>query len=345
MGPWFGESIRHDDQGGSRTLKILVTGATGFIGSHLVEELSKQGLAIRAAHRPGDNFQFIDSDFLIDGLDLESFPLDLNDPRAVRMAVQGCQIVFHTEYFFSYNEKYKANCYTINHQGTKHVMEAALAAGVERVVYTSGMETLRAPEGQDAARETDGVALEDLKTSFEKSRYLAEREVLRLKNQGLPVTLVHPTNALGTRDRGTTPFGCFLQRYLRGQVKFYLDTGLNLIDVVDVAKGHLLAAKRGEIGARYILGHQNVYLLEILRNLQKFSGIAMPKTALPPWMAKMGNTLVRQVLRRKDGISNACIDRLSRPLFFNGDLARRQLGLPQSNVWEALKKEIKEMRS
>jgi Nucleoside-diphosphate-sugar epimerases len=324
-------------------MKILVTGSTGFIGSHLIEELSKQGLALRAAYRPGDNFQFIDSDFLIDGLDLESFPLELSDARSVAKAVAGCQIVFHTEHLFSYSERDKARLYAINQQGTRNVMEACLAAGVERVVYTSGMETLRAAEGQDFTRESDGVALEELSSSFEKSRYLAEREVMRLKNQGLPVTIVHPTVCVGKRDRGSTPFGRYLRRYLQGKIHFYLDTGLNLIDVVDVAKGHLLAAKRGEPGARYILGHQNIYMLEILRNLQRLSGVAPPKTALPPFFAKLGNAFARNILQRREGIPNALIDRLRRPLFFDSQLAKQQLGLPQSNVWEAVRREIADL--
>lgn len=321
-------------------MKILVTGSTGFIGSHLVEELAKQGLSLKAAFRPGDRFQLLDSDFLIDGLDLESFPLDLGDKRDVAKALQGCNMLFHAEHFFSYSGKDKARLYAINQMGTRNIMEGALAAGVDRVVYTSGIETLRAPEGEEIARETDGVTLEDLSTPYEKSRYLAEREVTRLKNLGLPVIIVHPTICVGTRDRDPSPFGRYLRRYLQGKVRYYLDTGLNLVDVADVAKGHLLAAKRGEIGARYILGNQNVYLLELLRTLQRLTGISPPKTALPPWMAKLGNGLVRGLLRRKEGVPNAVIQRLSRPLFFDAGLARHQLGFPQSNVWDALKREL-----
>jgi dihydroflavonol-4-reductase len=219
-------------------------------------------------------------------------------------------------------------------------MEAALTQGVERVVYTSGMETLTAPQGQESARESDGVSLDDLATHFEKSRFLAEREVTRFRQHGLPVTIVHPTICLGNRDREPSPFGRYLLRYLRRKTHFYLDTGFNFVDVVDVAKGHLLAAKRGEVGGRYILGNQNVYMLELLRNLERLTGIAAPKTALPPFMAKVGNFLARNVIQRKDGIPNAVIHRLERPFFFEIQLARQALGLPQSNVWEALKREL-----
>ncbi len=169
---------------------------------------------------------------------------------------------------------------------------------------------------------------------------IAEREVSRLKQQGLPVIIVHPTVCLGTRDRDPSPFGAYLLRYLKDKVHFYLDTGLNLVDVVDVAKGHLLAAKRGKVGHRYILGNQNVYLLEILRNLQRLSGVKAPATALPFALARAGNTLLRSVFQLKGGLANPVLSRLSRPLFFNPALARAELGMPQGNVWEALKRHL-----
>jgi len=320
-------------------MKILVTGATGFIGSHIVEELTKQGLPLRAAYRPGAGFSERD-DFMIDGLDLESFPLDVTDRNAVFQAVQGCQMLFHTDYFCSFASKDSFLMEAINQAGTKNVMEAALHHGVEKVVYTSGMETLAVPPGQEQAKESDGVSLEDLKSPFERSRFLAEREVTRLKQQGLPVIIVHPTVCVGTRDREPSPFGSYLFRYMRSKIHFYLDTGINLVDVVDVAKGHLLAAKRGQVGARYILGNQNVYLLELIRNLQRLTGVKAPATALPFALAKAGNTLLRSVLQMRGGLPNEILSRLDRPLFFNSALARAELGLPQSNVWEALKRHL-----
>lgn len=323
-------------------MKILVTGSTGFIGSHIVEELAKQGLAIRAAYRPGHNFQRIDSDFLIEGLDLESIPLDLTDRQKIFAALKGCHLLFHADHYFSFEARDKGLLYQINQFGTKNLMEAALAQGVEKVVYTSGMETLRVPPDQEIGRERDGVSLSELATDFEKSRYLAEREVLQAKQKGLPVILVHPTVCLGRRENRTTPFGKYLERFLSRKTHFYLDTGLNLVDVADVAKGHLLAAKRGKIGGRYILGNQNVYMLEILRKLEELTGIRAPKTALPPAFAKLGNAMVRTVFRRRSGIPNALINRLQTPLFFDAGLARQELGLPQSNVWEALRSQILE---
>ncbi len=321
-------------------MKILVTGATGFIGFHIVEELAKQGLALRAAHRPGDQFQGIASDFLIDGLDLESLALDITDRRAVFQALNGCTMLFHADYFVSFDSKDKSRLYAVNQMGTKNLMEAALHHGVDKVIYTSGMETLKASPGREAASEADGVALEDLSTHFEKSRYLAEREVAQVKQKGLNIILTHPTVCLGRGERGLTPFGRYLRRFLKGRVHFYLDTGLNLVDVVDVAKGHLLAAKRGEPGHRYILGNQNVYMLDILRHLEKFTGIPAPKTALPLPIAKWGNLLARNLLRRMDGSPNALLAKLKAPLFFNVNLAKMELGMPQSNVWEALKRQL-----
>ena len=325
-------------------MKILVTGSTGFIGSHIVEELSKQGLAIRAAFRPGEDFKALDSDFLIDGLDLDSFPLDTTDRNAVFNALKGCQILFHSDSLCSFEGRDKTRLYQINHIGTKNLMEAALHHGVEKIIYTSGVETLRAPKGQALATERDGVSMEDLKTHFGRSRLMAEREILRLKSQGLPVIIVHPTICVGTREKNTTPFGKFLSRYLAGKVRFYLDTGLNLIDVVDVAKAHLLAAKRGKIGNRYILGNQNIYFLEVLQHLSQLTGIPPPKTALPFGFARIGNFLFRNIFQRKSGVSNALIRRLKRPLFFDNSFARDELGYPQSDVWQALQLHIQSLQ-
>ena len=325
-------------------MKILVTGAGGFLGSHIVEELTKQGLPLRAGYRPGTTISADDSDGMIDGLDLETIPLDITNRNAVFQAVQGCTMLFHADYLCSFSSADHGRMEAINQVGTKNVMEAALHHGVEKVVYTSGMETLAANPGEEMIRETDGVSMEDLTTAFEKTRFLAEREVSRLKQQGLPVVIVHPTICLGTRDRDPTPFGNYLLRYLRGKTHFYLDTGFNFVDVVDVAKGHLLAAKRGQIGGRYILGNQNVFMLELLRNLQKITGVKAPGTALPFSLAKLGNTFARLVLQRRGGTPNVIIERLHRPFFFDPALARSELGLPQTSIWEAMKRHVTSLK-
>lgn len=325
-------------------MKILVTGATGFIGSHLVEELAKQGLTVSAAHRPGENFGALDSDYLIDGLDLESFPLDITNRDSVFQAMKGCQILFHTDSLCSFKSEDKMLLYHINQTGTRNLMEAAQHYRVEKVIYTSGMETLLAPPEREVATEKDGVAEEDLRTDFEKSRLAAEREVFQLRSKGISTIILHPTVCLGERDPGLTPFGRFLQRYLHKQAHFYLDTGLNLIDVKDVAKAHLLAAKRGRAGARYIVGNKNIYFLEILQKLSEITGIPPPKTALPTGMALLGNLFAQVVLRRRGGIPTAMIQRLKRPLFFEPSPSRQELGYPQSNVWDAMTRHLQWMQ-
>jgi dihydroflavonol-4-reductase len=327
-------------------MKILVTGAGGLIGSHIVEELSKQGIPLRAAYRASQHqASDSESEFMIDGLETEAIALNVNDRNAVFQAVKDCQMVFHAENLCSFDSGDKGLLQAINVEGTKNIMEASLHHGVERVVYTSGMETLRAAPGQDTIRETDGVSLEELKTDFERSRFLAEREAIHFKQKGLPLVIVHPTVCLGTRDYEPTIFGNYLIRYLRGKTHFYLDTGLNLVDVVDVAKGHLLAAKRGQIGGRYILGNQNVYMLELLRNLEAISGVAAPTTALPFSFAKLGNGLVQGLLRRRGGLPTPLIELLRRPLFFDSTLAKEELGMPQSNVWEAMRRHLIDVKT
>ena len=326
-------------------MKILVTGAGGLVGSHIVEELAKQGIPLRAAYRPEQVPEHPESEFMIDGLETETVSLNVNDRNAVFQAVKDCQMVFHAEHLCSFDSSDRGLLQAINVDGTKNIMEASLHHGVEKVVYTSGMETLKSAPGQENIRESDGVSLEELGTDFERSRYQAEREAIRFKQQGLPLIIVHPTVCLGTRDREPTLFGNYLRRYLEGRTHFYLDTGLNLVDVIDVAKGHLLAAKRGQIGGRYILGNQNVYMLELLRNLEAISGIAAPTTALPFGFAKIGNALAQGILRRRDGLPTPLIGRLRQPLFFDSSLAKEELGMPQSNVWEALRRHLIDLKT
>ncbi len=344
MGYRAGQLFRqaHQTRNWNLILKILVTGAAGFLGSHLVEELSKQGISLRAAYRPEENFRKIDSPFFIDGIDLESFPVDLSQAQEAKRALQGCQILFHTDSFFSTLPQEKNKLYTINHVATRNLMEAALLQGVEKVIYTSGMETLSPGPKQNLATERDGVSLEDLQTDFEKSRYLGEREVLNAHKKGLPTVIVHPTICLGIRESATTPFGLYLRRVLQKKSRFYLDTGVNLIDVQDAAKGHLLAAKRGKNGARYLLANQNVFMLELLQNIQSIVQFPLKQTAVPLNLAFAGNFIAREILRRRSGIPNGLLRRLKRPLFFDSTLSREQLGLPQSNVWEALKRQIQD---
>ncbi len=326
-------------------MKILVTGAAGFLGSHLVEELSKQGVSLRAAYRPEENFKKIDSPFFIDGIDLESLCVDLSQSQEAKEALKNCQILFHTDSFFSTSPEEKEKLHTINYEATRNLMEAALQQGVEKVIYTSGIETLSPRLKQDLGTERDGVSLEDLETDFEKSRFLAEREVLNANKKGLHVVILHPTICLGSRESGTTPFGLYLRRVLEKKSRFYLDTGLNLIDVQDAAKGHLLAAKRGKNGARYLLANQNVFMLELLQNIQRIAKIPLHQTAVPMGLALMGNFIAREIFRRRSGIPNGLLRRLKQPLFFDPTLSREQLGLPQSNVWEALKKQVQETLS
>lgn len=319
---------------------FLVTGSQGLLGSHIIEELSKQGIPIRAIHHFKAAKQKWRSDFLIEGLDLETLHIDLGNKNELYEAVKGCSVVFHTEHYFSLEKKDQDQLYQVNQKGTQNLLEAAYNAGVDKVVYVSGMELLRPPPGKEIATEEDGVALEDLKSDYEKSRYLAERKVIEYRQKGLPCTIVYPTVCVGPGQGNETPFGHFIQRYLQRKVRFYLDTGINLIDVKDAAKGCILAAKRGKIGSRYILGNKNIYMLEFLQQLELMTKIKAPKMALPFFIAKAGNSIIRNLLRRKTGMSNSLIEMLRKPFLYETHLARQELGLPQSNPWKALQEQI-----
>ncbi len=319
---------------------FLVTGSQTLVGYNLIEELSKQGLPIRATHHFKSSSKKRSSDFLIEGLDLETRHVDITNKEDLYQAVQGCSIVFHTEHYYSLEKKDRSLLYQINQKGTQNLLEAAFQAGVDKVIYVSAMELLRPAPGKEIANENDGVALEDLKTDYEKSRYLAERKVIEYRQKGLPIIIVYPTVCVGPGQGDENPFGHFIQRYLQKKLLFYLDTGFNLIDVKDVAKGCILTAKRGQIGGRYILGNKNVYMLEILQQLEKMTHIKYPKMALPFFLAKASNSLLRNIFQRRAGFQNNLLETLRKPFFYDTSLARKELGLPQSDPWKALQKQV-----
>ncbi len=226
----------------------LVTGATGFIGSHVALHLLAKGWRVRALRRSTS----LSPD--IGKLDVEWYSGDIRNFDQVHSAMAGCEAVFHVAADYRLWARNPKEIYETNVAGTVNVLRAALLSRVERVVYTSSVGALGSRPDGKPADETTPVRLEDMVGHYKRSKFLAEREAERFLKQGLPVVMVHPSTPVGPGDHKPTPTGKIIVDFLNGRMPAFLDTGLNLIHVSDVAEGHLLALERGRVGEKYILG-------------------------------------------------------------------------------------------
>lgn len=255
---------------------ILVTGATGFIGSAVTRRLLDAGYAVRALARADsrlDNLQ---------DLDVEIVRGDVREPATLAPAVRGCRAVFHVAADYRLWARHPAELYATNVDGTRNVLDAAAREGVERIVYTSSVATLGTPPNGGPADEHTPARIEDMVGDYKRSKFMAEDVALSFARRGLvDVVIVNPSAPLGSRDIKPTPTGRVVVDALRGRMPAYVDTGLNVVHVDDVAAGHLLAFERGASGQRYVLGGENMTLAEILACVARLAGRAAPSLELP----------------------------------------------------------------
>ena len=256
-------------------MKVLVTGATGFVGANVARLLVAEGYRVRVLARPASSLK------ALDGCAVEVVRGDICDAASVADATQGCAQVFHVAADYRLWATDPSEIYRSNVDGTRTVLEACSRARVERVVYTSSVGTLGLPRDGRAGTETMPVRLEDMIGAYKRSKFLAERVAEEYAARGLPVVIVNPSNPIGPWEVKPTPTGQMILDYLLGRMVATLDTGLNLIHVADVARGHLLAAQRGRVGEKYILGSENRSLTEIFHMLERVTGIRAPHVRLP----------------------------------------------------------------
>jgi len=324
-------------------MKALVTGATGFIGGNLVQELLRQGFQVRALVKPNNSLHNLA------GLEVELVYGDVRDRSSLRPALRGCDVLFHLAACYHLWVPDPRLMYEVNVGGTRNVLSAALEEGVERAVYTSTAATVGIPSDGRPGTEETPMDPRDLVGHYKRSKYQAEQEALRICSQGLPLVIVNPTTPVGPGDIRPTPTGKIILDFLRGRMLAYVDTGLNLIDVEDVAKGHLLALERGRIGERYILGHRNLTLQEVFHMLEEVSGIRAPKHRLPLWLA-LGIAYVDEFIegrlfRTTPWVPVVGVKMAAKPMYFDASKAVRELGLPQSPIEEALAKAVRWFRA
>jgi dihydroflavonol-4-reductase len=320
-------------------MTTLVTGATGFVGAAVLRCLAKAGHNVRALVRPNSDRRNLS------GVDCEIVTGDLTDQESLKRAVRGCEAVFHVaaDYRIWVPDREKMN--RVNIQGTVDLIRAAAAAGVSRIVYTSSVATLRLRDDGLPADEQSHAELSDMIGAYKQSKFLAERGVKRLMDDGgIPVVIVKPTAPFGPGDVKPTPTGRLVVEAASGRMPAYVSTGLNVVHVDDVATGHLLAYEKGAIGESYILGGENRTLQWILETVAELTGQRPPRIRLPHWfitpMAYISEGVTRM---RGSGEPMMTVDsvRMSRkPMYFSIEKARRELGYSPRPAVEALRDEI-----
>lgn len=308
----------------------FVTGASGFVGANLVRVLLDRGWRVRALVR-GDAPS-------LDGLDVERVRGDLFAPE-LTAAMRGCDAVFHVAATYSLWRRDREALTHANIDGTRSVLAAARAAGVPRTVHTSSVAAIGVRPDGAPADETYQSPPQRLIGAYKRSKYFAEREVRRAVEAGQDVVVVNPTTPVGPWDAKPTPTGQIIVRFLRGRMPAYVDTGLNVVDVRDVAVGHVLAYERGVAGQRYILGHENLTLRTLLGRLAALTGRPAPRLRLPHVVPLAYAALGEYVLARagvEPDVSVESVQMARQRMFYDAQKAVRELGFPQSPVAPAL---------
>lgn len=323
-------------------MKVFVTGATGFIGASIVRELLKDGCHVRVLARPGSDRRNLA------GLDVEICEGDLRDRQALEHGLAGCEVLYHAAADYRLWTRTPAAMYAANVDGTRNILEAALRRGIARVVYTSSVGTLGNPGNGTPGTETTPVTFADMVGHYKKSKFLAEREAEAFIARGLPLVIVNPSTPVGPHDVKPTPTGKIIVDFLNRKMPAYLDTGLNIIDVEDCARGHLLAARHGRVGEKYILGHENLTLREIFALLATLTGIPAPRVRLPHapiLMAAYVNEALARLTGKEPLIPLAGVQMAKKFMFFESSKATEELGLRRRPAVDALRRAVEWFRA
>jgi len=320
-------------------MKCFVTGASGFIGANLVHELVARGHQVKALLRSQSDERGLR------GAAFERVSGDIGDRASLTSAMRGCDWCFHVAASYhlwlpDYQPMYAANV-----QGTRHVLEAAAAAGCTRIVYTSTVGCIGLPNVLDhpivPSDETNTVSEAQMSNHYKRSKWQAEQVALQLAAKGLPVIIVNPSAPVGPRDVKPTPTGQVIVDFLNRKMPAYLDTGLNWVHVCDVARGHILAAEKGRIGERYILGNEkgNWTMKEAFTVLERITGVPAPKIRIPYFVALSAahvDEAVSSMTGKPPKAPLAGVRMARYKMFFNPAKAIRELGLPQTPPEQAL---------
>lgn len=318
-------------------MTILVTGASGFVGSHVARLLVARGETVRALVRPSSRL-----DSLAD-IPVEPVVGDLRDAESLRPALRGVDRVFHVAADYRLWARDPREIYESNVTGTRHLLRAAREAGVKKFIYTSTVATVAVPR-PELPDESTAAALNEMVGHYKRSKFLAEQDAFAAAKEGVPVVVVNPTTPVGPGDWKPTPTGRIILDFVNGKMPAYLDTGLNLVAVEDAAAGHLLAAERGRIGDRYLLGGENLTLKQILDALSRITGRPAPRVRLPHAVALAAgyaDAAVSMLLGREPHIPLEGVRIARHKMFVNCSKAVRELGFQPGPVQAALERAVR----
>ncbi|MDA8351151.1 MAG: NAD-dependent epimerase/dehydratase family protein [Pseudomonadota bacterium] len=304
-------------------MKALVTGASGFVGAALTRTLLGAGWQVRVLTRAGSDRRNLRA------LSVENTIGDLTDPASLERAVADCDAVFHAAADYRLWVPDPQTMYRANVDGTRHLIEAAHRAGVKRIVYTSSVACVGLPADGTAGTEATPVALREMVGHYKRSKFLAERAALEAAEAGAPVVIVNPAAPVGPRDVKPTPTGQIVLDAALGRTPAYVDTGLNIVHVDDVAAGHVLAFHHGRIGERYILGGENLPLRDILVEITRLAGRSPPRLKLPHGVVLPIAYVAEGIARLTGRPTRVTVDsvRMARKrMYFSSDKAVRELG-------------------
>jgi dihydroflavonol-4-reductase len=324
--------------------KTVVTGASGFIGSAVVRKLIKRGKEIRCYLEPGAKLDNLA------GLDVEKVTGDVNDRDAIARALKGCDTLYHLAAIYAIWLPEPSLMYRVNVEGTKTVLWAAYKANLDKVVYTSSIAAVgRRPDGEPADENNQFSSMDwDEGNGYVRSKWLSELDALRFAREGLPLVVVNPAFPFGERDIAPTPTGGFILAALKKQLPGYVDAGMCAIDVDDCAEGHVLAAEKGRVGERYILGNHNVKMRDFYKTVAKVADVPEPKVRFPVGVARGISWGVEQYATRVKHEKPLTTYKASvfatSNHFYDNDKARRELGLPVTPLEATIEKSVRWFR-
>jgi dihydroflavonol-4-reductase len=323
--------------GYDRGVVHVVTGASGFVGYHVAKVLCAHGERVRVMLRATSRRDHLAS------LPVEIVAGDLGDPASLAVALRGASHLYHVAAAYTFGSRDPAHIYADNVEGTRNVLRAAGDAGVKRVVYTSTVGALATSRRDTISNEDTPVSPRDMISHYKRSKFMAQQVAEEFARNGLDVVIVNPSAPIGPVDAKPTPTGKMIVDFLRGKMPAYVDTGLNVIAVEDVAEGHRLAAEKGRAGEKYILGNQNMHLREILALLAKVSGRPRPRVRIPhavAYAAAACSEVKASLTRSEPEIPMESVRLARHFMYFDSSKAVRELGLPQTSVEAALARAV-----
>jgi dihydroflavonol-4-reductase len=325
-------------------MRVFVTGATGFVGSHVAEQLAANGARLRLLLRKSSRIEN-----LAVLPEYERALGDLRDPESLRIGMRGCEAVFHVAADYRLWMKDPQEMYAANVEGTRAILKSAAESGIRRVVYCSSVATMAFKSDGTVVNEATPVSEADMIGHYKRSKFLAERVAIDAARSGQEVVIVNPTAPMGERDIKPTPTGRIIVDFLKGDFPAYMDTGMNIVDVRDVAKAHILAFERATPGERYIMGGENLTLKQLLDKLSAITGIPSPTMKVPHAVAMafaaFDETFTGKIRGREPRATIESVRMGKKKMYASSDKARRELGYEPQPVDDALRRAVEWFRA